>query len=200
MSTTIGKDRMSMDVVKTPLAQSQVLLPKESNVVSLIANTSNTTPTIPAIFTPTQSQVSMIAELNDVVPTPLVLPKPSKVNKLDVSPKSTIITHMGPTSVPAGSHCASFKAFIDLPNDYPHCTRVDMKNGLWFHCSLCDTTVKGHSDRPFTIGRWKEHIQSSAHRARLKSVDYHAQLREKQKMGKVRIYINHAFFSFSMLK
>jgi hypothetical protein len=79
MSTTIGKDHMSMNVGKTPLAQSQDLIPKESNVLSLLANTSNTTPTIPAILTPTQSQVSMIVELNDAVPTFLVLPKPSKV-------------------------------------------------------------------------------------------------------------------------
>ena len=126
--------------------------------------------------------------------------KPSKVNKSDVSLKSTITTHIGSTSVPARSHSASFKAFIDLPNDDPHCTRVDVKNGSWFYCSLCDTNVKGRSDRPFTIGQWKEHIQSSAHTTRLKSVDYLAQLREKQEKGKVRIYMKHAFLSSSILK
>ena len=205
-SSTAGKEKGAtinvevVDVMETPLAQSQDFTIKESNVVSLFANTSNNTPTSPDISNLTQSQVSIIAELHDAVPTPLLPSKPSKVNKLDVSLKSTITTHIGSTSVPARSHSASFKAFIDLPNDDPHCTRVDVKNGSWFHCSLCDTNVKGRSDRPFTIGRWKEHIQSSAHTTRLKSVDYLAQLREKQEKGKVRIYMKHAFLFSSILK
>ena len=104
-----------MDVLETPLAQSQNLTTKESNVVSLLMNTSNSTPTIPDILILTQCQVLMIAELNDAMPTPLIPPNPSKVNKLDVSLKSTITTHIGPSFVPAGSHSASFKVLLTYP-------------------------------------------------------------------------------------
>ena len=116
-SSTAGKEKGAtfnvevVDAMETPLTQSQDITIKESNVVSLLANTSNNTPIIPDISNLTQSQVS-IAELNDAIPTPLLPPKPSKVNKLDVSLKSTITTHIGSTSVPARSHSASFKALL----------------------------------------------------------------------------------------
>jgi len=77
-SSTAGKEKGAtinvevVDVMETPLAQSQDFTIKEFNVVSLFGNMLNNTLIIPDNSNLTQSQVSIIAELNDAVPTPLL--------------------------------------------------------------------------------------------------------------------------------
>ena len=68
------------------------------------------------------------------------------------------------------------------------CARVDLKMVLWFDCSVCNTEVKGRSDRPFTIGRWNEHINSgSAHSKKLAEMNSVATIKEKQKKEVLKI-------------
>ncbi|KAL3789023.1 hypothetical protein HJC23_008170 [Cyclotella cryptica] len=109
-----------------------------------------------------------------------IIPVRSQVfTKVDTSKTSSL-------KVPNGCHADAFMSFIDLPTNDNNCSRVDMTNGLWFHCSLCNTEVKGRSDRPFTIGRWNEHIKpGSAHYQKLKKVDSIAEIRKKSKSGEV---------------
>jgi hypothetical protein len=131
--------------------------------------------------TPTQAQLSTVADSD--VPSPA---HASKSTRTKLADNSTIMTHMGVLHVPTGCHVASFKAFVDLPLNDTHCDRVDLKTGLWFYCSVCHTEVKSRSDRPFTIGRWNEHIKSgSAHSKRVMEIDQVASIREKRKSGKV---------------
>ena len=70
-----------------------------------------------------QSQVSNDVDSNILF---IVIPS-SKSTKTNVANESTIMTHMGPLHLPAGSHIASFKSFVELPRNNPDCARVDLK-------------------------------------------------------------------------
>ena len=77
--------------------------------------------------------------------------EPSQVlNEVDIL--KTIMTNIGTSlDVPTVCHADPFKSFIDLPSNDSNRTRVDLKNGLWFHCNVYNNEVKGQSDHPFTI-------------------------------------------------
>ncbi len=62
----------------------------------------------------------------------------------EVNTSKTKMTNIGPSlDVLTGCHSDAFKSLIDLPSNDTNCTRVDLKNGLWFHCNVCNTEVKG---------------------------------------------------------
>ena len=50
----------------------------------------------------------------------------------------------------------TFNAFVDLPINNPYCDHIDMVNGRWYHCSLCDIKVKGRKGCSSTMSRWDE--------------------------------------------
>ena len=108
-------------------------------------------------------------------------------SKAKTSKPDSVMTHRGMMSVPLGKQSNTFNAFVDLPINNPHCDRVDMVNGMWYHCSLCDIKVKGRKGRSWTMSRWDEHTaKDSPHDERAKNVDSIAGIREKKKSGKVR--------------
>ena len=97
-----------------------------------------------------------------------------------------MFTHKGELAVPP--HCKSdaFKSYVDLPVNDPHSGRVDMKNGLWYFCTLCNLEVSGRSSRAWNIGRWNEHIKKgTSHDKKKESIDKVAKIREKKTSGKV---------------
>ena len=99
---------------------------------------------------------------------------------------STVFTHKGELAVPP--HCKSdaFKSYLDLPVNDLHCGRVDMKNGLWYFCTLCNLEVSGHTSRAWNIGRWNEHIKKgTSHDKKKESIDKISKIREKKTSGKV---------------
>ena len=97
------------------------------------------------------------------------------------------MTHSGMLPVPTGKQAKTFKAFVDLPINNPHCDCVDMANGLWYHCSLCNIEVKGRKGRSWTMSRWDKHTaKDSPHDERAKNDDSISGIREKKKSGKVR--------------
>ena len=111
------------------------------------------------------------------------------VNKLKTKTKKDdyVMTHCGMLPVPTGKKAKTFQAFVDLPINNPHCDRVDMANGLWYHCSLCNIEVKGRKGRSWTMSRWDEHTaKDSPHDERAKNKDSISGIREKKKSGKVR--------------
>ena len=134
------------------------------------------------------TSVEKAPNVNNITASAQVMTMPAisqVLNKVDTS--KTLMTNTGSSlKVPTGCHGDAFKAFIDLPKNDSSCSRVDVKKGLWFYCSVCNAEVKGRSDRPFTIGRWNEHIKpGSAHCQKLDKVDVIAEIRKKSKSGEV---------------
>ena len=53
-----------------------------------------------------------------------------------------------------------------------------MKNGVFYDCRTCGSSVKGRDDRPYTLGRWNEHKKcSEQHRIALQRKDREKELR-----------------------
>ena len=57
----------------------------------------------------------------------------------------------------------SKRMFSLLPDNNEHCSKVDMKTGLWYLCAICTKKVPCRKGMPFTVARWKDHEVSPSH-------------------------------------
>jgi len=88
--------------------------------------------------------------------------------------------------VPPKKQANTFQDFVDLPINNTYCESVDMKDGMWYNCSLCKCRVKVRKGRAWTTSRWNDHTaEDGSHARQLKSIDSAAEIREKKKEGKV---------------
>jgi hypothetical protein len=83
---------------------------------------------------------------------------------LEVNQAPTIEQPTKDVPIPSNSSASSTKhsEFINLPKSQKYCQSVDTAFGMNYCCALCGV-VPVRSGRPYTIGRWNEHEQSSRH-------------------------------------
>lgn len=95
------------------------------------------------------------------------------------------MTHLGSLQVPPNNKAKSFQDYVNLPITDSHCQSVDMTDGMWYFCSLCNCRVKGRAGRAWTTTRWNDHTVTDGHAKKSKSVDRIALLRDRRKKGQV---------------
>ncbi|KAL3784760.1 hypothetical protein HJC23_003512 [Cyclotella cryptica] len=74
-----------------------------------------------------------------------------------------VMTHLGSLQVPPNNKAKSFQDYVDLPITDSHCQSVDMTDGMWYFCSLCNCRVKGRAGRAWTTTRWNDHTVTDGH-------------------------------------
>jgi len=84
--------------------------------------------------------------------------------------------------LPFGVSMLVYQKFVDLPKTNCHVSEVDVGEGMWVNCKVCDCQVAMRIGRPFQLSRWGEHEKGGTH---VKKVSLHNEtmrLRDKAKL------------------
>lgn len=97
------------------------------------------------------------------------------------------VAHSQVSKLPFGVSLDKYELFINLPNSHWLIKKVDVDNGNWVLCKICDVQVKLRQDRPFQLGgmgsRWDEHTKQRQHCLKLELHNDRQQMIAKRKLG-----------------
>ena len=75
--------------------------------------------------------------------------------------------------------------FKMLPQTDTQFSKVDVKDGKWFLCAICDIHVNNRDDRDFIIGQWGDHKRRGGHRKALSNKISIAEPKKREKAGDI---------------